>query len=367
MRTTVAGAALAGGALMMGVTPAMGATVGSGATFPQLVYQNWCKTLGCTYQGKGSSGGIKDFISGTVDFAGSDAVMTQDQVSQLASQRGGVTPVYIPTLLGAISVPTNTSAGRLNLDGKVLGDIFDGTITKWNDPKIAALNKGKKLSTGDITVCVRGEGSGTSYGFSNFLSKSSTAFRTKVGGASQTPNWGAPKLVKGTGNPGVAQCVKDNTDSVGYVDLGDAMNAGLTDRVSAIGQTQYVTVKKKKKVHGKVKVIKTRKVVESFLLPSGATIAAAGNLKSFDLTNPTAVQYSLVASSARNAYPITITTFILAYSNYGKAGKTGSVDDIKKFLNYAYGAGQDTLATYGFVKLPAAMLTAGKAEAAKIG
>ncbi len=201
-RMTFAGAALiASGAMAVGVAPAMGASIGSGATFPQLVYKDWCASQGCSYTGKGSSGGIRDFIAGTVDFAGSDAIMTPEQVADLAAKRGGVTPIYLPTLLGAISVPTNTTAGRLKLDGKVLGEIFSGGITKWNDSRITKLNAGKRLPNADITVCVRADGSGTSYGFSNYLTKVSTAYRTKVGGASQTPAWAAPRIIKGTGNP----------------------------------------------------------------------------------------------------------------------------------------------------------------------
>lgn len=365
-RMTFAGAALiAGAALGAGVAPAMGASIGSGATFPQLVYKDWCSSVGCSYTGKGSSGGIRDFIAGTVDFAGSDAIMTPEQVADLARQRGGTTPVYLPTLLGAISVPTNTGQGRLKLDGKVLGEIFAGGITKWNDSRITTLNPGKRLS-GDITVCVRADGSGTSYGFSNYLTKVSPTFRTKVGGASQTPAWAAPRLIKGTGNPGVAQCVKDNSNSIGYVDLGDAANAGLTGQVSAIGKFEKRTVTVRVRRGGKTVRVKRTKTVETFTLPSPATISAAGNLKKFDLSNPAKLQYDLVNSSAAGAYPITITTFILAYSDYSKAGKSGSLADIKQFLNFAYSTGQGTVGKFGFSPLPKAMLAAAKTQAARL-
>lgn len=366
MRLTLAGAALSAGAMLVGVAPALGASTGSGATFPQLVYKDWCQSLGCSYVGKGSSGGINDFINGTVDFAGSDAIMTPDQVAQLASKRGGVTPLYLPTLLGAITVPTNTAAGRLKLDGKVLGEIFSGGITKWNDSRITALNRGARLPSTDITVCVRADGSGTSYGFSNYLTKVSPTFRSKVGGASQTPAWGAPKLVKGTGNPGVAQCIKDNADSIGYVDLGDATNAGLADRVSSIGKFEKRTVIITRKRAGKTVKVKRIKTVETFTLPSPTSIAAAGNLKSFDLAAPAKLQYDLVNSAAPGAYPITITTFVLAYSDYSNAGKADSLPDVKGFLSYAYGTGQGTVGKFGFVGLPSPLLNAAKAQAAKL-
>lgn len=350
----------AGGVAVMAAVPALGATSGSGATFPALVYRDWCQQLGCSYTGKGSSGGIRDFIAGTVDFAGSDAIVTGDQNSSLASQRGGVKALYFPTLLGAITVPTNTST-RLRLDGPVLGQIFSGVITKWSDARIKKLNPGKPLS-GDITVCVRADGSGTSNGFSLYLEKTSSDFKSRVGNASQQPNWTAPKLVKQPGNPGVAQCIKDNPGAIGYVDLGDATNAGLSGKIAAIGKFQKVT----RVVKRGGKRIKKTVSKEVFILPSPTTITAAAQQKRVDLSNPYGVQRSLVASSAPGAYPITITTFILAYSDYSSAGKSGSLDDIRKVLSYAYGAGQATVSKYGFAPLPSAFLNAGKAQLSQI-
>lgn len=358
MRTSIAAGSLA----LVTAVPALASSNGSGATFPALVYRDWCQQLSCSYTGKGSSGGIRDFIAGTVDFAGSDAVMTSQQTSDLASQRGGVKALYFPTLLGAISIPTNTKAGRLRLDGPTLGDIFSGGITKWNDAKIRKLNPGKSLPSSDITVCVRADGSGTSFGFSLYLEKSSAAFKSKVGNASQTPNWTAPKLVKQPGNPGVAQCVKDNADSIGYVDLGDATNAGLSGNLAAIGKYEVVTKIVKK---GKKRVRRTTRK-EVFRLPSPASITAAATLKRVDLSNPYGIQRALVASSAKGAYPITITTFVLAYSDYSNAGKTASLGDIKNFLGYAYGAGQKSVQKYGFAPLPAPMLSAAKAQIASL-
>lgn len=362
-RTSLAAAAVtAGGAMLLSAAPALGASTGSGATFPALVYRDWCQTINCSYTPKGSSGGIRDFIAGTVDFAGSDAIMTDAQVSDLAAKRGGVKPLYFPTLLGAISVPTNTSAGRLKLDGKVLGEIFSGGITKWNDRRITALNRGKSLPNADITVCVRSDGSGTSFGFTNYLAKVSPSFRTKVGGANQTPNWTAPKIVKGNGNPGVAQCVSDNTNSIGYVDLGDAANAGLLSKVSAIGKFERVTVTVRRG-NKRVKRTRTREV---FTLPSPKTISAAGAIRTADLSNPFKITFDLVNSTAPGAYPIVITTFVLAYSDYSRAGKSGSLDDVRRVLDHAYGAGQSVLGRYGFAPLPPKLLNAGKAQRSKL-
>jgi phosphate transport system substrate-binding protein len=362
-RATFAGAAVVGGAMLASAATALGASTGSGATFPQLAYKDWCQSSGiCSYTGKGSTGGIRDFIAGTVDFAGSDAIMTEGQVADLAARRGGVKPLYFPTLLGAIVVPTNVSGmdTRLKLDGKVLGEIYSGGITRWNDSRIRALNKGVRLPASDITVCVRADGSGTSFGFTNYLAKVSTAFRRKVGGASQQPNWTAPKLVKQPGNPGVAQCIRDNSNSIGYVDLGDASNAGLGARIAAIGKFERVKVTVRR---GGRKVTRTR-TREVFTLPSARTIAAAGNLKNFSLADPFKIQFNLVNSRAPGAYPITITTFVLAYSDYSSAGKSGSLDDIRRFLDYAYSTGQGRLGQFGFVSLPPDMLKAARAQRA---
>jgi len=361
-RASLAAAVTAGGAMLLSAAPAFGAGTGSGATFPALVYRDWCQTVGCSYTAKGSTGGINDFIAGTVDFAGSDAVMTDAQVASLAQRRGGVRPIYLPTLLGAISVPTNTPAGRLRLDGKVLGEIFSGGITRWNDSRITRLNRGKRLPNAAITVCVRADGSGTSFGFSNYLAKVSPGYRSKVGGASQQPNWTAPVLVRQPGNPGVAQCIKDNANSIGYVDLGDAANAGLTGSVASIGKFERITVTVRRG-NRRVTRVRTR---EAFTLPSPRTIALAGNVRRFDLANPFKLQFDLVNSSAPGAYPITITTFILAYSDYSQAGKAGSLGDVRAFLNHAYGPGQRTLGRFGFAPLPAPMLRAARAQAAAL-
>lgn len=369
-RSTLASAALTGAVMMVAAASAAGAGTGSGASFPALVYTDWCQNIGCSYTSKGSSGGIQDFIAGTVDFAGSDAIMSSDQVSDLAAKRGGVSPLYFPTVLGAITVPTNTSAGRLRLDGKVLGEIFSGGITKWNDSRITRLNRGKSLPNADITVCVRSDGSGTSYGFTNYLNKVSLNFRKKVGAASQTPAWTAPRIVRGAKNPGVAQCIKDNSNSIGYVDLGDAQNAGLASNIAAIGkyERRTVRIKKRVKVRGKVVVkrVRVKRTKLVFSLPSVKTISAAGTLRSYNLSNPAKIQRDLVNSTATGAYPITITTFVLAYSSFAKAGKSGSIADTKAFLNYAYGAGQRNVTKFAFAPLPKGMLAAAKTRAAAL-
>jgi phosphate transport system substrate-binding protein len=207
-----------------------------------------------------------------------------------------------------------------------------------------ATNKGVKLPNAPITVCVRSDASGTSFGFSRYLTKVSPTFKSGVS-FSQTPPWKAPNLQKGQGNPGVANCIRSNSNSIGYVDLADAINAGLQDKLAAIGKSQVVK--------------KKRQTV--FVLPSVKSISAAGDLKTLKpnlLVDPS-------ASPAPGAYPIVITTWIVTYGNYGAAGKDGA--GVKKLLGYVYSKpAQDKLSTLGFAPLPANLLKAAKGQIAKI-
>ena len=349
-------ATVAGGAALALPALAFGAATGSGASFPATAYSKWCQDSGlCSYTSKGSTGGINDLINGVVDFAASDAPLTAQQTADLAAKRGGVTPLYFPTLIGTITVDTNIDgvSKGINFDGKTLADIFRGAISNWSDARIRKPNPGVTFPNAPITLCVRSDGSGTSFNFTSYLSKVNTSFRGAVG-ASQQPNWPTSGItvVKGARNPGVAACVKSNKNSVGYVDISDARDAGLTPFFARIGKSE--TVKK----NGK-RVRTTR-----YILPSIGSGAKAGNLKKVkpDLT------VSLTASPAPGAYPITTTTWILAYSNYAAAGKSSaSRDSVKQVLNFVYSrAAQGSLKDLRFAPLSPALLAAGKAQIKKI-
>ncbi|MBI2684366.1 MAG: phosphate ABC transporter substrate-binding protein PstS [Actinobacteria bacterium] len=365
---TVAGVA---GVLTLAVaSTAFGAITGSGASFPSVAYRAWCADSGkCSYTSKGSTGGINDFINGVVDFGASDAPLTDQQKSDLASKRGGATVKYFPTLLGAITVPTRIDGvnNRLRLDGKTIARIFLGEITKWDDPAITAQNKGTTLPGANITVCVRSDGSGTSFNFTRYLTKAYAAFGTKVG-FSQTPAWIAPTLIKSPQNAGVANCVKNNANSVGYVDLGDALNAGLSANITAVGRAEVRTVIVKKTVTrgGKRVVVKTktRRPFVVYSVPDTASISKAA-------TNDKAIPADFVAdltlSPITSAYPITITTWLLGYSNFAAAGKGGSVADFKDVLNYFYSpAAQGKLASLGFAPLPESLIAKVKTQVAGV-
>lgn len=193
---------------------------GAGATFPNPVYTKWFdaynKKTGVqiNYQSIGSGGGIRQFTEGTVDFGATDGPMSAEQIQAVA---GNV--VHIPTVIGAVVLTYNLpSLGdtRLRLDGQTVVDMFMGRITKWNDPRIAALNPGVALPKLDLIIVHRSDGSGTTYVFTDYLTKISREWKDKVGFATSV-NW--PVGLGGKGNEGVTQQVKQVEGAVGYVEL----------------------------------------------------------------------------------------------------------------------------------------------------
>ncbi len=332
--------AAAGLVVTAGASTAFAATLNmSGASFPQVPYRDFCANGGdCNYAGGGSGTGIRNLVNGVNTLVGSDAPLTADQQSQL-----GATPVYVPTLLGAISVPINVSgvAGNsLKLTGKQVGDIFSGSITNWKQLKTGP-NAKLKLPNSPITVCVRSDGSGTSFGFSRYLGKVSKNFATKVGGGgSQTPPWTAPSIQKAPQNPGVANCVKSSSGSIGYVDLADAIRAGLASNVTRIGASRVVNGKR----------------VTQYVLPTPKTISAAGNIPASAIKKDLTVDFS--ASPISGSYPIVITTWLVGSSNSKNKGQVG---DAQRVANFFLAAPQQAkLVNYGFAPLPANVLSAAK-------
>ena len=342
----VAGAALAvagcGSSSSSSSTTGASST-GSGSSFAALPYQTWCTNSKlCTYISKGSGGGITDWTNGVVTWGATDSPLNASELATLASKRGGVTPIYFPTFLGGIGIPANvTGATGLQFSGATLADIFDGTVSNWNSPEIAAENPGKTLPNAPITVCVRADSSGTSSNFSGYLGVESATFLSKVGPASKQPNWKAPHVIAAVKNPGVLQCVKDNANSIGYADYADVLSTG--------DQTLLAKVKGPS---------------GTYVLPTVGSITAAGNsAKVGQPIVPKTLQASLLNSTSPGAYPITITTFVLAYSNYQQAGEPGSLAGTQSFLNYAYSSkAQDTLTALGDAPLPSTILSAAKTQ-----
>jgi phosphate transport system substrate-binding protein len=201
---------------------------GAGATFPNPIYTKWFdayhKQTGVriNYQSIGSGGGIRQFIEGTVDFGATDAPMTDEQV---AAVKGNV--LHVPTVLGAVVATYNIpGAGKsaLRFDGATMADIYLGRITKWSDPRIASVNQGVKLPDQDIIVVHRSDGSGTSFIFTDYLSKVSPAWKGSVGRGTSV---GWPIGLGGKGNEGVTQQVKQTEGAIGYVELIYAVSNSL--------------------------------------------------------------------------------------------------------------------------------------------
>ncbi|HSE68433.1 MAG TPA: phosphate ABC transporter substrate-binding protein PstS, partial [Gemmatimonadales bacterium] len=193
---------------------------GAGATFPNPIYTKWFdaynKKTGVqiNYQSIGSGGGIRQFTEGTVDFGASDGPMNESQI-----QAVNANVVHIPTVLGSVVVTYNLPTvgdTKLKLDGNAIVDMFMGRITKWNDKRLAALNPGVNLPDLDLIVVHRSDGSGTTYVFTDFLTKYSREWKDKVGYATSV-NW--PTGLGGKGNEGVTQQVKQVEGAVGYVEL----------------------------------------------------------------------------------------------------------------------------------------------------
>lgn len=193
---------------------------GAGATFPNPIYTKWFdaynkKTgIQVNYQSIGSGGGIRQFTEGTVDFGASDGPMNEGQIAAVKDN-----VLHIPTVIGAVVMTYNLpSLGetRLKLDGTMVVDMFMGRITKWNDKRIADLNPGVKLPDIDLIVVHRSDGSGTTYVFTDYLTKYSREWKDKVGYATSV-NW--PVGLGGKGNEGVTQQVKQVEGTIGYVEL----------------------------------------------------------------------------------------------------------------------------------------------------
>jgi len=311
-------------AAAMGLAFSVGALAaditGAGATFPYAVYTKWAEAYKTAtgnqvnYQGIGSSGGVKQIKAKTVDFAGSDAPVP---VADLEANH----LVQVPTVMGGVTIVMNVpgfESGKLKLDGVTAADIFRGAITKWNDPAIAKLNPGVKLPDLAITVAHRSDGSGTTYAFSNYLAKQSMAFKRDVG-AGNTVNWPA-NGVGGKGNPGVAANLQKIKGAIGYVDIADAMKNNMN----------FVALKNR---------------AGNFIVPNQQSVADAAAGADFHVKG---MAPDLLDQSAKNAWPITTATFMLAYEKGDAAKQKGVVD----FYTWSLNNGQKMAAELGFVPLP---------------
>jgi len=208
------------------------ALLGAGATFPDPLYQEWIGAftgqnpgVKITYEAIGSGGGVEQFTGKSTDFGGSDAFMSDDELAA-AEAAWGCDVVHIPTVFGAVAVAYNLAGvDTLTLDSDTLAKIFLGTIVKWNDPAIVALNDGVTLPDEDIIVAHRSDGSGTTSIFTTYLDHESADWSSQVGKGKEV-EW--PTGVSGQGNDGVAAAIQQNDGGIGYVELSYALENDLT-------------------------------------------------------------------------------------------------------------------------------------------
>jgi phosphate transport system substrate-binding protein len=298
---------------------------GAGATFPYPIYAKWFDEYHkinpkaqMNYQSIGSGGGIRQLQAGTVDFGASDSPMTDQQMSK----SGKV--LHFPTVLGAV-VPTYTIPGlgqELNFTPEALAGIFLGTITRWNDPELARANPGAKLPANNIVVVHRSDGSGTTFVWTDYLSKVSPAWKSKVG-ANTAVDW--PVGLGAKGNEGVAGLVKQTPNSIGYVEL-----------VYAI---------QNKMPYGKI-----RNAAGTFLKADlkGVTVAAGSAVVPEDF------RVSITNAPGKEAYPISSFTWLLVPAKIQDAQKRKVITD---FLRWMLNDGQKLAEPLGYAPLPKVLVT----------
>lgn len=297
---------------------------GSGASFPAPLYTRWFQeysaaTAGVTvdYQAKGSGAGIKDFINRTVDFAASDAAMTEAEIAQVD---GGV--ILLPLTAGKIVLAYNLPGAppELRLSRDVYTKIFRGEITRWDDPAIVACNDAVSLPAVDITVVVRSDSSGTTYVFSRHLSEISPPWKETFG-TEKSINWAdSNRFVKGPKNDGVTALIKQTPGAIGYVEYGFASQTGQPMATLENRAGNYVKP----------------------TLESGQA-ALAGTALPADLVG------WLPDPAAEQAYPIVTYTWLLCYRSYPDPRQAAA---LKGVIRYCLTRGQAISGDLGYIPLP---------------
>jgi phosphate transport system substrate-binding protein len=295
----------------------------AGATFPYPIYSKWFDeyhkahpNVQINYQSIGSGGGIRQLTDKTVDFGASDGPMTDDQLKQASF------PVlHFPTVLGADIPAYNVKGvqGDLNFTPEALAGIFLGKVTKWNDPAIASANPGVKLPSDDIVVVHRSDGSGTTYIWTDYLSKISPEWQKKVGKATSV-NW--PVGLGGKGNEGVSALVEQTPGSIGYIELIYAIQNHMS--------------------YGKVKNSSGAFIKADLASVSAAAAAVAKFM-------PDDFRVSITNPEGKMAYPIASFTWLLIPGKFSDPAKR---DAVKDFLKWMMTDGQNDCEALAYAKLP---------------
>lgn len=309
-------------ALLWTTTTATAANItGAGATFPYPVYAKWAdmynKETGIrlNYQSIGSGGGIKQIKAGTVDFGASDKPLTVEEL-----EKDGLT--QFPTVLGGVVPITNLEGikpGQIKLTGKILADIFLGKIRRWNDSSIAALNESIILPASNIAIVHRADGSGTTFLFTDYLSKVSPEWKAKVGAATSVA-W--PMGTGGKGNEGVANFVKQIKNSIGYV------------------EAAYVK-------QNKLNFVQLQNLAGNYVLPTEESFKASAANAEWDEVS--GFYEILTNKPGPSSWPITGATFVLMHKSQDKPVHAMHV---LKFFEWAYAHGNHAALELDYIPLP---------------
>ncbi len=298
---------------------------GAGSSFVYPVLSKWSAAYADTsgtrvnYQSIGSGGGIAQIKAATVDFGASDKPLSADELSKFGL---GQFPVVIGGIVPVVNVP-GVQAGAMKLDGTLLADIYLGKITKWNDPAIAALNGGLQLPDLKITVVHRSDGSGTSFNFTNYLSKVSPEWKSKVGEGT-TVQW--PTGIGGKGNEGVAAYTKQINGGIGYVEYAYALQ-------------------------NKLAYSRMKNAAGNFVQPRDETFSAAAATADWK----SAKDFNLIMTDApgEQAWPITATTWAIMYKKPKNATQSKAALD---FFKWSFEQGQPQASSLDYVPLPDALV-----------
>ncbi len=315
--------------ILLGLTIAFGLSAtasaqmminGAGATFPYPIYSKWFDdyakvdpSVRFNYQSIGSGGGQKQILAQTVDFGASDGPMSDENLSKAPGKI-----LHLPTVAGAVVMTYNLPGNpALKLDGETIADIFLGKIKKWNDPKIAASNPGAKLPENEIVVVHRSDGSGTTFIFTDYLSKVSAEWKQKAGNNTSV-NW--PTGIGGKGNEGVSGQVKQTPGTIGYVELIYA-------------------------VQNKMPYAEVKNAAGQFVKPSIESVTAALGTANI----PDDFRFSMTNAPGESAYPIAGATWLLVYEQQKDPAKGKKLIE---FLKWALTKGEGMAKDLNYAPLP---------------
>jgi len=315
--------------ILLGLTIAFGLSAtasaqmminGAGATFPYPIYSKWFDeyakvdpSVRFNYQSIGSGGGQKQILAQTVDFGASDGPMSDENLSKAPGKI-----LHLPTVAGAVAITYNLPGNpALKLDGETIADIFLGKIKKWNDPKIAASNPGAKLPENEIVVVHRSDGSGTTFIFTDYVSKVSAEWKQKAGNNTSV-NW--PTGIGGKGNEGVSGQVKQTPGAIGYVELIYA-------------------------VQNKMPYAEVKNAAGQFVKPSIESVTAALGTANI----PDDFRFSMTNAPGESAYPIAGATWLLVYEQQKDPAKGKKLIE---FLKWALTKGEGMAKDLNYAPLP---------------